>query len=51
MEKIILDGSNEEAENRLDEIINQLESENKVVNNNARHNNQNNQQQFGWREF
>lgn len=28
MGKIILDGSNEEAENKLDEIINQLESEN-----------------------
>lgn len=27
MGKIILDGSNEEAENRLDEIIKQLESE------------------------
>lgn len=30
MKKLILDGSNEEAEKRLDEIINQLKSENKI---------------------
>jgi len=29
MDKFILDGSNEEAEKRLDEIIKQLETENK----------------------